>query len=142
GPALRQQLALSAVALLALYTVAQGVAAQEWKHEIRQEALQRFGATARWAILTNIGEPFIWEPMYASADTVAGHGWQLPRNLRLRPVTQALATPEGHAIAQFARFLTARIDTTGQAVYLWDSRYSHGGRGSWAAVQIRMESAR
>ncbi len=142
GPVRRQQAATSAVLLLAVYALAQGIVAQERKSVIRQEALQRFGPAARWAILTNIGEPFNWEPMYASGDTVVGDGWQLPRNLRVQPVMQALGTPDGRAIAQFARFLTARIDTSGRAVYLWDSRFSQGGRGSWAAVRIRIESAR
>ena len=143
GPVLRQRVAMGAVVVLALYTIAQGVAAQERKGVIRREALQRFGADAQWAILTNVGEPFTWEPMYASADTVVGHGWQVPRNLRLPPVMHALETPEGRAIARFARFLTARVDTTGREVYLWDSRYWRGvGKGGWAAVQLRIESAR
>ncbi len=141
GPVLRQQLATAAVLLLALYTIAQAVAVQHVKGVIRQEAAQRFGPAARWAALTKVGEPFTWEPMYASPDTVIGDAWQLARNLRLPAVAQALGTPDGRAIARFARFLTARVDTTGRAVYLWDSRYSHGSPG-WAAVQIRMESLR
>ncbi|HUC40309.1 MAG TPA: metal-dependent hydrolase [Gemmatimonadales bacterium] len=140
GPVLRQRLAMCAVAILALYTIAQGIAVQPRKDVVRQEAVRRFGPVATWAALTNVGRPFTWDPMYASPDTVVGDGWQVPRNLRARAVTQALQTADGHAIGQFARFLTARVDTT--VVYLWDSRYSNGGRGSWTAVQIRMESLR
>lgn len=142
GPVLRQHLATGAVVLLGMYAIAQGVAAQSSKAVIRQAAVRRFGQVATWAALTNIGEPFTWEPMYASPDTVGGDGWQVPRNLRARAVIEAIATPDGRAIAQFARFLTARVDTSGRAVYLWDSRYAAGSRGGWAAVEIRLPSAR
>jgi membrane-bound metal-dependent hydrolase YbcI (DUF457 family) len=142
GPVARQRLARYAVLLLGFYTLAQGVALRHSEALIRQQALRRFGSATRWAALTTVGEPFTWEPMYASADTVVGSGWQLPRNLRLPPVMRALDTADGRAIAQFSRFLTARTDTAAGTVYLWDARYSRGGRGGWAAVQIRMESTR
>jgi hypothetical protein len=65
----------------------------------------------------------------------------VPRNLTAAAVVRAVRdTPEGHAIAQFARFLTARVDTKDSVVYLWDSRYARGGgpTGGWAAVSIRL----
>ena len=46
-------------------------------------------------------------------------------------------SPDGRAIAQFARFLTARVDGKDSTVYLWDSRYARGPAGGWAAVTIR-----
>jgi hypothetical protein len=75
-----------------------GIVAQHRKAEIRQQALRRFGAGAAWAALTHIGDPFTWEAMYASVDTVAGDGWRLARNLRLRPVRHAIdSTTDGRA---------------------------------------------
>lgn len=138
GPILRQRAALVAVLLLALYAGAQGIALQGRKHGIRDQAIRRFGPAANWAALTNIGEPFRWEAMYASADTLVAEDWQVARNLTAPAVARAVRdTPEGHAIAQFARFLTARVDAKDSTVYLWDSRYARGPGGGWAAVTIR-----
>ena len=138
GPVLRGRAATLSVLLLVVYSAAQGIAVQHRKHDIQREALRRFGPTASWAALTNIGEPFTWEAMYASLDTVVAEGWDAPRNLKTPVVARAVReTPDGRAIAQFARFLTARVDGKDSTVYLWDSRYARGPAGGWAAVTIR-----
>ena len=140
GPVLRQHAATCAVLVLVVYAGMQGIVAQFRKHDIRQTAVRRFGANATWAALTNIGEPFTWEAIYASPDTVVTEDWQVARNLKLPAVVHALRdTPEGFAIAQFARFLTARVEPTDSAVLLWDSRYARGATGGWAAVRIKMK---
>ena len=138
GPVLRRRAATGAIVVLAVYAGAQGIAVQFRKHDIRQMAVRRFGATATWAALTDVGQPFRWEAIYASADTVVAEDWQVPRNLTAPAVVRAMRdTPEGHAIAQFARFLTARIEPTDSTVLLWDSRYARGATGGWAAVRIK-----
>ena len=48
-------------------------------------------------------------------------------------------TREGRAMAQFARFLAAEVDTSGKAIYLWDTRYARGSHDGWAVVKVRME---
>ena len=57
-------------------------------------------------------------------------------------VRAALTTPQGHAIAQFARFLAAAVDSSGGgvAVSLWDVRYHAPGSGArgWSGVQVRL----
>lgn len=140
GPVARQRAAIVALALLGTYSVAQGVAAQGRKSEIRREAQRRFGKGAIWAALTEVGKPFTWEAMYASPDTVAGEDWRLPRNLRLPAVRRAISeTPNGRAMAQFARFLAAEVDTTGKAIYLRDARYARTRRDGWGVVRVRTE---
>lgn len=140
GPVARQRAAVVALVLLGTYSVAQGVAAHGRKTEIRNEAQRRFGKDATWAALTKIGRPFTWEAMYASPDTVAGEDWRLPRHLRLPAVRRAISeTPDGRAIAQFARFLAAEVDTTDTAIYLRDARYARTRRDGWAVVRVRME---
>lgn len=140
GPEARRRAAALALLVLALYAGAQGIVAQHRKAQIRQQALRRFGAGATWAALTHIGEPFTWEAMYASVDTVAGDGWRLARNLRLRPVRHAIdSTTDGRAIAHFARFLAAEVDTTTKTIYLRDVRYARTGRGGWAVMRVRIE---
>lgn len=137
GPVARQRSAVLALLVLGLYAGAQGIVAQHRKAQIRQQALQRFGAGATWAALTDIGQPFTWETMFASADTVAGDGWQLPRNLKLPLVRRAIdSTTDGRAIAHFARFLAAEVDTTTKTISLWDARYARSGRGGWAVVRV------
>src|SRR6267154_2303455 len=85
-------------------------------------AERRFGAGASWAALTNVGRPFTWESIYASTDTVAGDDWRLSRHLGARQVQRAIAeTRDGQAMAQFARFLAAEVDTSNATVYLWDA---------------------
>jgi hypothetical protein len=140
GPVARQRSATLALLLLALYAGTQGIVAQHRKAEIHEQALQRFGAGATWAALTNVGAPFTWEPICASADTVAGDGWQQPRNLKLPPVRRAIdSTADGRAMADFARFLTAEVDTTTKTIYLRDARYARSARGGWAVVSVKMQ---
>lgn len=141
GPVGRQRVAACALLLLLGYAGAQALAAGRRKHEIGQAAQRRFGPAASWAALTNIGHPFTWEAIYASRDTIVGDDWRLPRHLDARPVERALETRDGRAIAQFARFLAAEVDTTGD-VYLWDARYARGSRDGWAVVKVRMDSGR
>ncbi|MGH7530515.1 MAG: metal-dependent hydrolase [Gemmatimonadales bacterium] len=143
GPVARRQAAALAILLLGLYTGAQGIAAHFRKAEIRQAALARFDSTARWAALTNPGRPFTWDAIYASDDTIAGDGWQVPRHLDVPVVQRAIRdTPEGRAMAQFARFLAADVDSTrrgdGVIVYLRDARYARAGRSGWGIVTVRM----
>ena len=140
GPVARQRVAIIALLVLSGYSLAHGIAARPRKHEIRTEAHARFGSDATFAALTEIGHPFTWEAMYASADTVAGDDWRLPRNLRSPAVRRAVAeTPEGRAIAQFARFLVAQVDTGTRTIYLQDARFSRGGRAGWDAISVRMD---
>jgi inner membrane protein len=137
GPVARQRAAIIAVLLLGLYSGAQGVAVQFRKAQIRSAAERRFGSDARWATLTNVGQPFTWEAMYASADTIANDEWRMPRRLDDPRVTRALReTPQGRAMTIFARFLAADLDST--TVYLLDARYARGGRG-WAVLPVRMD---
>jgi inner membrane protein len=140
GPVRRQRAATLAVLLLALYSGAQGIALQAREHGIRAQAVHRFGPSARWAALTNVGRPFTWEAVYASPDSVVTEHWVGARNLNAPAVVRAVReTPQGHALAQFARFLTARADSTNGTVYLWDSRYARGPSGGWAAVAIKLK---
>jgi inner membrane protein len=140
GPVGRQRAAALALLLLGAYAGAQAVVAAGRKREIRQVAQRRFGPGASWAALTNIGRPFTWEAIYASTDTVAGDDWRLSRHLRAREVQRAITqTRDGRAMAQFARFLTADVDTSSATVYLWDARYARGSRDGWAVVNVRME---
>jgi inner membrane protein len=140
GPVARQRAALVALVLLGTYSVAQGVAGQRRKREIRSEAQRRFGKDATWAALTEVGKPFTWEAMYASPDSVAGADWRLPRNLRIPAVRRAISeTPNGRAMAQFARFLAAEVDTTGKTIYLRDARYARTSRDGWGVVRVRTE---
>jgi len=112
------------------------------KAQIRAAAIQRFGPDASWAALTILGRPFRWEAVSASRDSVAGQGWVVARHLDHRAVRAALLTPQGRAIAQFARFLAAAVDSSGGGVRvsLWDVRYHGPGSGAagWANVQVRL----
>ncbi|MFN2571421.1 MAG: hypothetical protein ABR537_07400, partial [Gemmatimonadales bacterium] len=139
GPVARRQAARFALLLLALYAGSQAIAAVGRKHDVRQSALRRFGSGARWAALTNVGQPYTWEAIYASADTVAGDDWQLPRRLRVPAVQRALQTSDGRAMAQFARFLAAEVDTSEKTVYLRDARYARVSRSQWAVPRVRTE---
>jgi inner membrane protein len=142
GPVERRRAAAYALVALAVYAGAQGVASAARKQEIRRLATARFGKDAQWAALPNVGRPFTWEAIYAGADTVAGADWALPRRLRDRSVVRALETPEGRAMAQFARFLTAEVDTTERTVYLRDARYARGGSNEWAVVRVSLDRDR
>ncbi len=141
GPVVRRRVAALAVLALALYAGAQGVVAQGKKAAVRRTAESRFGRGARWAALTRIGRPFAWEAISASADTVAGEDWRLPRHLDAPDVQRALReTRQGHALAQFARFLSAEVDSSGDGVtvYLRDARYARVGRDGWGVLSVRL----
>lgn len=138
GPVARQRAAAFALLLLALYAGAQGIALAQRKAEIRHAAKQRFGTAATWAALTNLGQPFTWEAVYAGVDTVAGDDWRLARHLRVPAVARALReTVDGRAMAQFARFLAADVDSN--TIYLMDARYARAARDGWAVVRITKE---
>lgn len=140
GPVARQRSARLALVGLAVYAGAQGVVVQARKSAIQRIAVQRFGRDATWAALTEVGRPFTWEAVYASPDTVAGDDWRLPRNLRDPSVKRAIEnTTDGRAMARFARFLAAEVDTTTKTVYLRDARYARTGRAGWATVTVRIE---
>ncbi len=140
GPVARQRVAALTLALLVVYTGAQAVVAGSRKREIQRAAALRFGTGASWAALTNVGQPFTWEAIYASADTVASDDWRIARHLRQPAVVHAVTdTPDGRAIAQFARFLAAEVDTTDATIYLRDARYARGGRSGWTVMSIRMK---
>jgi inner membrane protein len=140
GVAARRQVAALAVALLATYALASGIAAWPVKARTARAARQRFGPAAQWAVLTRAGHPFTWEPVVAGADSVAGADWSVARHLDTPAVRRALATPDGAAMAQFARFLTADVDSSGPGttVYLRDARYALAGRRGWAVVVVRL----
>ena len=138
GPVARQRVAAVALLLLVAYTGAQAIVSHDRKREIRLLAERRFGSGASWAALTNVGRPFTWEAIYADGDTVAGDDWRLARHLRDRVVVRVIRdTPEGQAIAQFARFLTAEVDTASNTVYLRDARYAHTGGRGFAVTTVR-----
>lgn len=139
GPVQRQRVAGFALLLLAVYAGAQGVAAAHRKGEIHQLADRRFGTGAHWAALTIVGQPFRWEAIYSSRDTVAGDDWQLPTHLRAAPVARALGTPDGLAMLQFARFLAAEVDSVNQTVFLRDVRYTRAGRAGWGVMPVRLD---
>ncbi|HEX4600482.1 MAG TPA: metal-dependent hydrolase [Gemmatimonadales bacterium] len=141
GVAGRRRAAAYAVAVLAAYATASGMASRMAQAGVRAAAMRRFGPDASWAALTVVGRPFHWEPIWASADSVAGPDWAAPRNLDRPAVRRALGTPEGRVMAQFARFLAADVDSSGGAlrVYLRDARFRPTGRGpGWAAVEVRL----
>jgi membrane-bound metal-dependent hydrolase YbcI (DUF457 family) len=140
GPIARRRAAVLALALLALYTGAQGVVSELRQATIRKTAVQRFASGATWAALTEVGRPFTWEAMYASPDTVASGDWRVSRNLRIPVVERAIEnTSDGRAIAHFARFLAAEVDSTTKLIVLRDLRYARTGRTGWAIVAVRME---
>jgi inner membrane protein len=142
GVAGRRRAAAYALAVLAAYAAAQYVASLPAKAAVRRAAEARFGPATRWAALTVVGRPFTWEPMFASADTVAGPRWSRPRHLARLEVRRALRdTRDGRAIGRFARFLTADVDSSGarSVVTLRDARFARFGRDSWATVVVPAE---
>ena len=150
GPVARRAAAATALVSLVLYVLVHVAAGFTEKLEIRRTARARFGERADWAALTIPGRPLTWEAVYASRDSVAGDGWVLPRRLDDPLVQQALATPAGRAMAQFARFLTAEVDTAegagsgggGRAtVYLRDARYARERRDGWGVLPVRLRSS-
>ena len=142
GVAGRRRAAGYGLVVLAAYIAAHAAVSVPVKAQIRAAAIQRFGPDASWAALTILGRPFRWEAVSASRDSVAGQGWVLARHLDHRAVRAALLTPQGRAIAQFARFLAAAVDSSGGGVRvsLWDVRYHGPGSGAagWANVQVRL----
>jgi hypothetical protein len=132
---------VSALALLALvcYAGAQGVASVPVKTATRRAAVTRFGPDAQWAALTRVGHPFAWEPVVASRDSVAGPRWVLLRRLddpRVRHVQRETAA--GRALSEFARFLTATVDSgpAGVVVTLRDARYARPPATGWGVVTV------
>ena len=116
-----------------------------WRDALRlatRSVLRRPGRAA----LTVVGRPLQWQMLAGSADSVAGPGWATARRLDDPVVQAALATPSGRAIAQFARFLVAAVDSSegDRKVVLWDARFyrtppPHSG---FAAVVIPAPSGR
>ncbi len=144
GPVERRRTAVVSLLVLALYAAAQGVTAQLAKAAVRRDADRRFGGGAgtAWAALTQVGRPFTWEPVYASADTVAGDDWSLARHLTAPAARRAVQdTRDGRSMAQFARFLTAEVDSSadGVTVYLRDARYARERRSGWGVVRVTLE---
>lgn len=146
GPVARRRVAAFGLLIFGVYAGAQGVASRGEKGRVERAAVSRFGPDARWAALTEAGFPFSWEALYASRDSVAGPDWQMPRHLDLPVVQRALReTREGRAIAQFARFLVADVDSSGAdgvTVYLRDARYARVGRDGWAVTRVTLRRVR
>ena len=142
GPVARRRVAAIALLILGLYAGAQGIAARTEKAAIGRAAMSRFGPDAQGTALTQAGWPFTWEAIYASRDSIAGDDWQLPRHLDVPVVQRALReTREGRAIAQFARFLVAEVDSSGTGdvtVYLRDARYARTARNGWAVLRVSL----
>jgi inner membrane protein len=137
GVAERSRAAMAGLTVLAIYAAAQAIVSVPEKAAIRRSAQRRFGPSAEWAALTVVGRPFQWEPVLASRDSVAGPGWTVARNLRDPRVRRVLRdTPEGRAMAQFARFLAADVDTgsAGTVVLVRDARYAPAARQGWGVV--------
>jgi len=142
GVAGRRRAAAYGLVVLAAYAAANAGGSLVAKAQIRAAAAQRFGPDGQWAALTIVGRPFRWEGLSASPDSVAGRGWAVARHLDHPAVRAALITSQGRAIAQFARFLAAAVDSSkgGVRVSLWDVRYHAPGSGAdgWATVQVRL----
>jgi len=137
GVAARRRVSTLALLALACYAGAQGVASVPAKAATRRAAVLRFGSDAQWATLTRVAHPFAWEPVVASRDTVAGPSWVLPRHLDDPRVQHVLReTPAGRTLSQFARFLTATVDSgpEGVVVTLRDARYARPPATGWGVV--------
>jgi inner membrane protein len=138
----RRRAAAWGLLVLAGYAAANAGASGRAQAVARASATRRFGPDARWAALTVVGRPFHWDILLASRDSVAGPGWAAPRRLEHPAVRTALKTSQGRAIAGFARFLMAAVDSSGGRVRvsLWDARFHTAGPGpaarGWAAVQV------
>lgn len=142
GPPGARRAATAALTFLVAYAVAQGIVSFAGRTAVRLEATARFGPDASWAAMTVVGHPFTWEAIYADRDSVAGAGWVSARHLDLPAVRRALAeSADGRAIARFARFLAAEVDSSGPRVrvYLRDARYQPVGRNGWATVAVTLE---
>jgi membrane-bound metal-dependent hydrolase YbcI (DUF457 family) len=137
GVAGRPRAAALALLTLMLYAAAQAMASVPAKAATHRAAIARFGPDAQWAALTRVGSPFTWDPMLASADTVAGRSWALPRHLRdPRVIWVTRSTSAGRTLAGFARFLAAEVDTAGARVVLRDARYARPPATGWGTVTV------
>lgn len=137
----RQRAAVLGLAVLALYTTAQALASVPVKAAARQSAMRRFGTNAQWAALTEVGYPFTWTTLIASADSVAGTTWTVPRHLADPAVREALRiSAPARALVGFARFLAAEVDSSSHPtrVTLRDVRYALPPSGGWAVVTVAL----
>lgn len=143
GPGARRTAAAAALAILGIYTAAQAVTEMVLRHRLAAVAHARFGPDATYALFTRPGFPFSWDPVMASADSVAGPGWSAPRHLQLPVVQRALRTPAGAAVWAFDRFVTADVDSTRQppVVYLRETRRPPVGRRGFGVVALEPPSA-
>jgi membrane-bound metal-dependent hydrolase YbcI (DUF457 family) len=140
GVAGRRRVAAYALVALAGYAGANASASVWVKARVHADAVGRFGPAAQWAALTVVGHPFRWTPIYASRDSVAGPGWAIARHLAHPAVRAALGTAPGRAVAQFARFLAADVDSGGggMRVTLHDARFGTDGRPGFATAAITL----
>jgi membrane-bound metal-dependent hydrolase YbcI (DUF457 family) len=141
GVAGRRRAAAYAVLALVGYAAVNAAAARVVQARVHAAAVRRFGPRAEWAALTQVGRPFEWEAIYASPDTVAGRDWALPRHLDHPAVRRAIGeTPDARAMAGFARFLAADVDSAGGGltIYLRDARYERRARRGWGVVAVRL----
>lgn len=140
----RRSVAMLALAVLALYTAAQALASVPVKAAAQRDAMRRFGTNAQWATLTEVGYPFTWTTLIASADSVAGTTWTMPRHLEDPAVREALriAAP-ARALRGFARFLAAEVDSSSHPtrVTLRDVRYALPPSGGWAVVTVSLPAS-
>jgi membrane-bound metal-dependent hydrolase YbcI (DUF457 family) len=144
GVARRQRAAAWAIALLAVYAGAQGIASRGAKADAQRAAVARFGSRAQSAALTRIGIPFQWPHILASADSVAGPDWAIPRHLNDPWVRRALSeSPNGRAFGDFARFLAAEVDSapTGITVTLRDARYALPPETGWGVITVEFATS-
>jgi membrane-bound metal-dependent hydrolase YbcI (DUF457 family) len=135
----RRRVAVLALAVLALYSAAQALASIPVKAVAQRDAMRRFGPTAQWATLTDVGYPFTWTTLIASQDSVAGPAWTLPRHLEDPAVREALrVSAPARALERFARFLAAEVDSRSHPtrVTLRDVRYALPPSGGWAVVTV------
>jgi inner membrane protein len=140
----RRRTALLALAVLALYTTAQALASVPVKAAARRDAMRRFGTNAQWATLTDVGYPFTWTTVIASADSVAGTTWTVPRHLEDPAVGEALrVSAPARALAGFARLLAAEVDSSSHPtrVSLRDVRYALPPSGGWAVVTVSVPAS-
>lgn len=146
GVARSRRAAAYGLLILTLYVGASAAVATVVKRHARATAVQRFGPDARWAALTVVGRPFQWQVIVASSDSVAGADWAFARRLDDPAVRAALDTRSGRAIAQFARFLVAAVESRGgdRQVTLWDARYHRTPplQNGFAAVVVPVPSTR
>jgi inner membrane protein len=144
GVSRRQRAAAWAIALLAVYAGAQGIASQTAKRDAQRAAVARFGSRAQSAALTRIGTPFQWTLILASADSVAGPDWAIARHLNDPWVRRALSeSPSGRAFGDFARFLAAEVDSapTGVTVTLRDARYALPPETGWGVITVEFPTS-